>query len=53
MAVFSDVRGITNRKHVQEGYEQVQQALLEYTMTIYPQIQVSNFNGINELQLLT
>ncbi|XP_049819847.1 nuclear hormone receptor FTZ-F1 isoform X6 [Aethina tumida] len=34
-----DVRGITNRKHVQEGYEQVQQALLEYTMTIYPQIQ--------------
>ncbi|XP_056630704.1 LOW QUALITY PROTEIN: nuclear hormone receptor FTZ-F1 [Diorhabda sublineata] len=34
-----DVRGITNRKHVQEGYEQVQQALLEYTVTCYPQIQ--------------
>lgn len=37
---FSDVRGIANRKHVQEGYEQVQQALLEYTVTCYPQIQV-------------
>ncbi|XP_060521037.1 nuclear hormone receptor FTZ-F1 isoform X2 [Cylas formicarius] len=34
-----DVRGITNRKHVQEGYEQVQQALLEYTVTCYPQVQ--------------
>lgn len=37
---FSDVRGITNRKHVEEGYEQVSQALLEYTVTCYPQIQV-------------
>lgn len=35
----AEVRGITNRKHVQEGYEQVQQALLEYCMTCYPQIQ--------------
>lgn len=34
-----DVRGIGNRKHVQEGYEQVQQALLEYTSNCYPQIQ--------------
>ncbi|GJQ72479.1 ftz-f1, partial [Trypoxylus dichotomus] len=35
----SDVRGIANRKHVEEGYEQVQRALLEYTLTGYPQIQ--------------
>ncbi|XP_076264424.1 ftz transcription factor 1 isoform X2 [Rhynchophorus ferrugineus] len=35
----AEVRGITNRKHVQEGYEQVQQALLEYCLTCYPQIQ--------------
>lgn len=35
----ADVRGITNRKHIQEGYDQVQQALLEYTVTCYPQIQ--------------
>lgn len=41
--VCADVRGIANRKHVQEGYEQVQQALLEYTVTCYPQIQVSKF----------
>lgn len=40
---FSDVRGITNRKHVEEGYEQVSQALLEYTVTCYPQIQVKIF----------
>lgn len=38
--LFTDVRGIANRKHVQEGYEQVQQALLEYTVTCYPQVQV-------------
>lgn len=38
-----DVRGITNRKHVQDGYEQVQQTLLEYTVTCYPQIQVCFF----------
>lgn len=36
-----DVRGIANRKHVEEGYDQVQQALLEYTLTCYPHIQVS------------
>nr|CAD7402739.1 unnamed protein product [Timema cristinae]CAD7432628.1 unnamed protein product [Timema monikensis] len=34
-----DVRGIMNRKHVQEGYEQVQQALLDYTVNCYPHIQ--------------
>ncbi|CAH0547143.1 unnamed protein product [Brassicogethes aeneus] len=43
-----DVRGITNRKHVQEGFEQVQQALLEYTMTCYPQIQ-EKFNKMQQL----
>ncbi|XP_063236911.1 nuclear hormone receptor FTZ-F1 isoform X2 [Bacillus rossius redtenbacheri] len=34
-----DVRGIVNRKHVQEGHDQVQHALLDYTQTCYPQIQ--------------
>ncbi|XP_067003058.1 nuclear hormone receptor FTZ-F1 isoform X2 [Anabrus simplex] len=34
-----DVRGIMNRKHVLEGYEQVQQALHEYTVNCYPHIQ--------------
>ncbi|XP_047098390.1 nuclear hormone receptor FTZ-F1 [Schistocerca piceifrons] len=34
-----DVRGLANRKHVQEGHDQVQQALLDYTLTCYPQIQ--------------
>ncbi|XP_050497910.1 nuclear hormone receptor FTZ-F1 [Diabrotica virgifera virgifera] len=43
-----DVRGITNRKHVQEGYEQVQQALLEYTVTCYPQVQ-DKFNKMQQL----
>uniref|UniRef100_A0A1B6DPB7 Nuclear hormone receptor FTZ-F1 n=1 Tax=Clastoptera arizonana TaxID=38151 RepID=A0A1B6DPB7_9HEMI len=36
-----DVRGLMNRKHVQEGHEQVQQALLDYCMTCYPQLQVN------------
>ncbi|CAH1119576.1 unnamed protein product [Phaedon cochleariae] len=45
---LTDVRGITNRKHVEEGYEQVQQALLEYTMTCYPQIQ-DKFNKMQQL----
>lgn len=40
LIVFLDVRGITNRKHVQEGYEQVQQALLEFTITCYSNVQV-------------
>lgn len=43
-----DVRGITNRKHVQEGYEQVQHALLEYTVSCYPQIQ-DKFNKMQQL----
>lgn len=30
-----------NKKHVQEGHEQVQQALLDYTLTCYPSIPVS------------
>lgn len=34
-----DVRGLMNRKHVQEGHEQVQQALLDYCLTCYPQLQ--------------
>lgn len=44
----ADVRGITNRKHVQEGYEQVQQALLEYTVTCYPQVQ-DKFHKMQQL----
>ncbi|KAL1517669.1 hypothetical protein ABEB36_001404 [Hypothenemus hampei] len=43
-----EVRGITNRKHVQEGFEQVQQALLEYCVTCYPQIQ----DKFNKLQAI-
>ncbi|XP_018325312.1 nuclear hormone receptor FTZ-F1-like isoform X4 [Agrilus planipennis] len=39
LLLLNPVRGITNRKHVQDGYEQVQQALLEYTVTCYPQVQ--------------
>ncbi|XP_059477884.1 nuclear hormone receptor FTZ-F1 isoform X2 [Neocloeon triangulifer] len=35
----AEVRGLVNRTTVQEGYEQVQQALLDYTVTCYPQIQ--------------
>jgi hypothetical protein len=38
---FAEVRGIMNRRHVQEGYDQVQQALLDYTVNCYPQIQVT------------
>ncbi|XP_046676589.1 nuclear hormone receptor FTZ-F1 isoform X1 [Homalodisca vitripennis] len=33
-----DVRGLMNRKHVQEGHDQVQQALLEYCVNSYPQL---------------
>lgn len=39
--VFTDVRGITNRKTVVEGYENVQAALLDYTLTCYPSVEVS------------
>lgn len=38
---FADVRGITNRKTVLEGYENVQAALLDYTLTCYPTVSVS------------
>jgi len=34
-----DVRGLMNRKHVLEGHEQVQQALLTYCVQNCPQIQ--------------
>ncbi|XP_044731813.1 nuclear hormone receptor FTZ-F1 isoform X2 [Chrysoperla carnea] len=34
-----EVRGISNRKHVQEGYEQIQVALHDYARTCYPQVQ--------------
>uniref|UniRef100_A0A8D8CTB9 Nuclear hormone receptor FTZ-F1 n=1 Tax=Culex pipiens TaxID=7175 RepID=A0A8D8CTB9_CULPI len=34
----ADVRGITNRKTVIEGYENVQAALLDYTLTCYPSV---------------
>ena len=36
----AEVRGLVNRTTVQEGYEQVQQALLDYCVTCYPQVQV-------------
>jgi hypothetical protein len=36
-----EVRGITNRKTVIEGYENVQAALLDYTLTCYPSVTVS------------
>lgn len=41
LTIFADVRGLVNKKHVQEGHEQVQQALLDYTLTCYPSIPVS------------
>ncbi|XP_046390747.1 nuclear hormone receptor FTZ-F1 isoform X2 [Ischnura elegans] len=34
-----EVRGLMNWKHVHDGHDQVQQALLDYTVTCYPQIQ--------------
>lgn len=38
---FADVRGITNKKTVLEGYENVQAALLDYTLTCYSSVTVS------------
>ncbi|XP_011314081.1 nuclear hormone receptor FTZ-F1 isoform X2 [Fopius arisanus] len=38
MLLNHDVRGLVNKKHVQEGHEQVQQALLDYCLTCYPSI---------------
>nr|XP_014286887.1 nuclear hormone receptor FTZ-F1 isoform X3 [Halyomorpha halys] len=40
-----DVRGLMNRKHVQEGHDQVQQALHDYCLTSYPQVQ-DKFNKL-------
>ncbi|XP_014252281.1 nuclear hormone receptor FTZ-F1 isoform X2 [Cimex lectularius] len=44
-----EVRGLMNRKHVQEGHEQVQQSLHDYCLTTYPQVQ-DKFNKL--LQIL-
>ncbi|XP_012238262.1 nuclear hormone receptor FTZ-F1 [Bombus impatiens] len=38
MLLNHEVRGLVNKKHVQDGHEQVQQALLDYTLTCYPSI---------------
>lgn len=38
---YPEVRGITNRKTVEEGYGNVQAALLDYTLTCYPSVTVS------------
>lgn len=40
-ASLSDVRGVTNRKTILEGYENVQAALLDYTLTCYSSVSVS------------
>lgn len=45
-ADFADVRGITNKKTVLEGYENVQAALLDYTLTCYPSVTVSTESNI-------
>lgn len=37
---LSDVRGVTNRKTILEGYENVQAALLDYTLTCYSSVSV-------------
>lgn len=39
--IYAEVRGITNRKTVLAGYENVQAALLDYTLTCYPSVVVS------------
>lgn len=36
----SEVRALVNRKHIHEALEQVKQALHEYNLSCYPQIQV-------------
>lgn len=63
--LFIEVRGITNRKTVIEGYENVQAALLDYTLTCYADVTVScgsrntltrsrnNLTLSNELSLLS
>lgn len=39
--LFSDVRGLMNKRHVQDGHEQVRQALMDYCIAAHPQIQVT------------
>ncbi|XP_043249002.1 nuclear hormone receptor FTZ-F1 isoform X2 [Colletes gigas] len=45
MLLNHDVRGLVNKKHVQEGHEQVLQALLDYTLTCYPSV-TDKFNKL-------
>lgn len=45
MLLNHDVRGLVNKKHVQEGHDQVQQALLDYTLTCYPSV-ADKFNKL-------
>lgn len=45
----AEVRGITNRKTVLEGYENVQAALLDYTLTCYPSVEVSTTDSMIQL----
>jgi hypothetical protein len=40
-SVFSEVRNLNNRKHVQECYDQVRRVLLEYCINCYPNVPVS------------
>lgn len=48
------MRGITNRKTVLEGYENVQAALLDYTLTCYPSVEVSvDFSPENVLIIIS
>lgn len=56
MLSLADVRGIVNKKTVVEGHENVQAALLDYTLTCYPSVNVSRMFGtsssLNNLSLL-
>ncbi|KYQ48783.1 Nuclear hormone receptor FTZ-F1 [Trachymyrmex zeteki] len=45
MLLNHDVRGLVNKKHVQEGHEQVQQALMEYTLSHHPSV-LDKFNKL-------
>ncbi|XP_076248997.1 ftz transcription factor 1 isoform X3 [Calliopsis andreniformis] len=45
MLLNHEVRGLVNKKHVQEGHDQVQQALLDYTLTCYPPV-TDKFNKL-------
>nr|XP_031846761.1 nuclear hormone receptor FTZ-F1 [Nomia melanderi] len=45
MLLNHEVRGLVNKKHVQEGHEQVLQALLDYTLTCYPSV-TDKFNKL-------